>query len=109
METLYDRPSKEAWAAMYPQFRFDIVSGYRGSNFNEQYLGLVFGGLTDYRDWTSATPDEVKAELDEHIGNDMMRQAIGWVNETMDVYLDIDVILLRDGWSAYCKKPKTKD
>lgn len=110
METLYDRPSKEAWAKMYPQFRFHIVSGNRGGNFNEQYLGLgLFGGLTDYRDWTGATPDEVKAEMDEHIGTDTMRQAIGYVNEkTMEVYLDIAVVLVRDGWHAYPMKPKAK-
>lgn len=110
METLYDRPTNADWAKMYPQFRFEIVSANRCADFNESFLGLgIFGGITDYRDWRGATPDAVKAELDEHIGTSMGRQAIGWVNkDTMEVYLDIAVILLRDGWSAYPMKHKAK-
>jgi hypothetical protein len=100
-ETPYDIIKTDDWKAIVPQFRFKVVRGNRRADFNESYLGIgILWGVTDYIDWTQKTDAEAIAAATkiESMGN-KPAQAVGLVKkDTLDVCLDLAIILLRDGW-----------
>ncbi len=104
-EDLYDIISSDTWAKLLPHFRFTVARAGRGANFNEGYLGIgILYGITDYTDWTAKTDEEAIAAAMklESFGN-RPTQAINFTNDkTLNVCLDIVIVLLRDGWHCHC-------
>jgi hypothetical protein len=112
VQNAYEMMTVTEWASLLPHFNFTVIRGSRSANFNESYLGIgILYGITDYTDWTTKSNEEALAAATSALTGETTAshpsQPIQFINkETFEVYTDLSIILLRDGWHVMAVKPK---